>query len=338
MNAAALHFNIRDYAQFHACSEQVRDRVIAGLFEDLTQRGFTVLINCPYHGPLLQSVRRYARTFHDLPDQIKDKYYSKTYNKNAYHKVGDEKRASDGSNINYRDFLTFLTRQPLHTPADPHQYRQSYDRNPDLELPGYTSTMDCFLRRVDEVTYTIMQGIAIAMGRDPDLYHGALTFGSNDCRLNRSHFHPGADPIGAHYDSSIITQVMALSAGLEVNLGKNKDSWKPVWAGPESTVIFAGLTLWFATGGVIKSPLHRVVEASNAKSYRDSINVFCAGSRQAPMPLTNLSRINKFPSRFQEYIHEPPLDIATDIWRGFSSKDMEGVKFHDDPYTVSGKA
>ena len=322
-----LDYEVRNFADFFSPDERVRARIAKGLLEDWTLRGVAVFENMPYDFWLRETVSEYAALYHDLPDEVRRRYEREEYNAKGGHELGCE-RYKDGKYYGRRRFNTWLRRQPRDMPVDPNYFAQPGDPRPDDVLSGYSCVMDYFLAMADEGQAVILRALATALGLHPETFTECMKRGMIDIRSNR--YIPGEDSdivFDPHYDSSAFTAITGQKGGFEYRLRKG-DEFTEVRCEPHQTIAFPGLLLWWASGGMFKTPYHRLrMTDAHTEGYRDSINIFFGGGdrKQHPMPILFPERMGVMPKSFDQYHGQPPKPVAMKIWEGFAETDMEGI-------------
>jgi isopenicillin N synthase-like dioxygenase len=178
----------------------------------------------------------------------------------------------------WKEMLNWGAMVPAHHPLRvryPHRYCDQV--LPEAAVPGVTTVLGDFHRRLVELQTRFLRVVAVGLGAAPDYFDDMLVDGSH---LTRAINYPpmAAAPSAhhvwaeAHADINLITALpRATAPGLELH---TRNGWVPVAPPGDHVVINSGIMLERISNGRIPAGIHRVT-AAQSDSPRLSVVQFC---------------------------------------------------------------
>lgn len=238
------------------------------LYQAGIESGF-FYIDCTDHsnGELLKQaaeVHQIHKDTCDLPQEEKDKYTA-----DHDHTVGEEivcgyKRAGhqtgpvEGKRDGFEGFVVFDTAFNKCKPAT------TFKAPPTMTYPPKHAVLKSFNNTMGDIGRTILESLSISLGMPEDRYissaHRAFQPNTTGLGLLKYfEFTPESEGVGhiAHRDTGSLSMVFSDVPGLQVLM--RGDKWEYVMPKPGCFVCNIGDSVYFLSGGKLRSSLHRVV-------------------------------------------------------------------------------
>lgn len=261
-----------DISALRAGTPAERARVADELGRAAREVGFLYVSGSGIDERLFEDLLVAAKQFFALPIEKKmDVYIGRSRNHRGYVPEGEEvfaagtkdkKEAFDLSRDLPPDDPDFLAGNPL---LGPNQW-------PDV--PRFKEAASAYYDAVFSLGRTLMQGFAMSLGEEPDVFDPYITKPPSQLRLIHYPFNAGATDamgIGAHTDYECFTLLRSTSPGLEVMNGAGE--WIDAPPVPGAFIVNIGDILEIWTNGVFVATSHRV---RKVKEERYSFPLFFA--------------------------------------------------------------
>lgn len=280
-----------DLAHFTDGTPEQKAQFVRDLGAAYEQIGFVAVRNHGLSGTLTRDLYDAVRTFFELPEDVKRRYYRADLSGQRGYTPKQQEHAKGRTVADLKEF--YHVGQET-TDGDP--TAEAYPANvwPD-EVPAFkTHTLTAF-RTLEAAGRQMLRAIALHLGLPEDYFDDKIHRGNSI--LRPIHYFPIEDPdalpddavrAAAHGDINLITLLMGASAeGLQVL--RRDGAWIPITALPDQIVVNVGDMLDRLTNHRLKSTVHRVVNPprEQMRASRYSIPFFmhpCAEMNLTALP------------------------------------------------------
>ena len=229
------------------------------LGNSFNQTGFAIIKNHGLTGELTSSLYSTIKSFFELEDEKKIKYYfPELYGQRGYVVKGQE-HAKGSSTGDLKEFF-HIGNPAISNPKNIWP----------IEIDNFEEIGTNAFLTLENIGLTLLKAIAIYLNLEEDYFTNKVKGGESIMRS--IHYYPlkeedvedGAVRAAAHGDINLITLLMGASAdGLEI-LTKD-EKWIPIISEPDQLVINVGDMLERLTNKKLMSTVHRVVNPSREK-------------------------------------------------------------------------
>jgi isopenicillin N synthase-like dioxygenase len=261
-------------ADFHKGTAAERERFVKTLGDALVDIGFFAVTNHGVDARLIERAYGVAQDFFELPDAVKRRYEDEVV-KGQRGFISFGREHAKGSKA--PDLKEFWHVGQESSPG--HKMAGVYPPNIwPAEVPAFKETFAALFRQLESCAMALLQGCALYVGEQQDLFSGMAKDGNTVLRIiHYPPIAPDADPqsirAAAHEDINFITLLCeATTGGLE--LLERNGRWRPIHALKGQIVVDAGDMLQNLTNGYLKSTTHRVVNPDNSRERRFSMPLF----------------------------------------------------------------